>query len=428
MQKEHDIEIHNDEVREIMKEIPGSVLRWGLGVIFLTFFCIIVGSYFFKYPKVVSAPLIITTENPPAQLISKTSGRISHWFHRDGDFVLPQDPVALINSTSDYDAICKLEKILAQMDASAFISDSTLQLLSEKVGLGDLQEQYNQLARNSKEYKQFLQDDILTTKIKIEETKLKRQQENYEMMLQQKELLEEELQLEEKTFSRYEVMINKGGVSESQIDQAKSQLIQARRNFIGFKQNIKSSETNLLTQQRLLLDLNEQRNSETRQFELNINDNVRSLTNQINSWKDRYLICSPIAGRLTLDKFWSENHVIQAGERLATVVPPDSMKIICKAMVPVTGIGEIRIGQKVNIKLSGFPYMEYGMLLGVVESVSLVPEESEYAAFIRLDNMTSSYSEHLRLIQEMDGTAEIVTDDTRAIYRFIQPLKQIIKQ
>ena len=30
-------------------------------------------------------------------------------------------------------------------------------------------------------------------------------------------------------------------------------------------------------------------------------------------------------------------------------------------------------------------------------------------------------------IQEMDGTAEIVTQDTRAIYRFIEPLKLIFQ-
>jgi hypothetical protein len=27
--KKQTIEIHNEEVREIMKEIPGSVIRWG---------------------------------------------------------------------------------------------------------------------------------------------------------------------------------------------------------------------------------------------------------------------------------------------------------------------------------------------------------------------------------------------------------------
>lgn len=427
MKKEHNIEIHNEEVREIMGSIPGWTIRWGLTVIFLICSGIIVGSYFFSYPKVVSAPMVITTENPPARLISKTSGRITHWFYHDGDYVLPQSPVALIDNTASYDDITYVDEILNGMDTLNLQSGVQFPQLREKTELGELQESYSQFLRNSNEYIQYLKDDFLTGKILLEESKLKQQEESYQMMLAQKALLKEELKLEEKTFSRYQPMMEKGGVSETETDQAKARLIQAQRSFISFKQSLKSTESNLLVQKRALIDLQEQRKSDIRMFEMDIADNVRTLKNGINSWKDHYMVCSPIPGKLTLDKFWSENHVIQAGECLATIVPPDSIKIICKAIVPATGIGEIHSGQKVNVKLSGFPFMEYGILSGKVESISLVPVENQYSVFIRIDNMVSSYSEHLKLIQEMDGTAEIVTQNTRAIYRFIQPLKLIFQ-
>jgi len=69
--RKQNIEIHNEEVREIMKEIPGSIIRWGLAIIFLIFVSIIIGSYFFQFKEIVSAPLIITTTNPPAPIIAK---------------------------------------------------------------------------------------------------------------------------------------------------------------------------------------------------------------------------------------------------------------------------------------------------------------------------------------------------------------------
>ncbi len=66
------------------------------------------------------------------------------------------------------------------------------------------------------------------------------------------------------------------------------------------------------------------------------------------------------------------------------------------------------------------------MLIGKVSAVSLVPEDNGYIVEIRLnDGMMSSYSEQLKLIQEMDGTAEIITNEMRMIYRFISPLKAI---
>jgi hypothetical protein len=62
MAKRHNIEIHNEEVREIMNEIPGSLIHWGLTVIFLIFAFIIVGSYFFKFRGIVTAPLVIANK------------------------------------------------------------------------------------------------------------------------------------------------------------------------------------------------------------------------------------------------------------------------------------------------------------------------------------------------------------------------------
>ncbi len=59
--------------------------------------------------------------------------------------------------------------------------------------------------------------------------------------------------------------------------------------------------------------------------------------------------------------------------------------------------------------------------------VSLVPIEEGYIVEIRLsDGMLSSYSEHLKLVQEMDGTADIITGEMRMIYRLINPLKSLV--
>jgi hypothetical protein len=41
--------------------------------------------------------------------------------------------------------------------------------------------------------------------------------------------------------------------------------------------------------------------------------------------------------------------------------------------------------------------------------------------------MTSTYSEKIRFIHEMDGTADIITKDTRLINRFLSPFRSAIK-
>ena len=120
--------------------------------------------------------------------------------------------------------------------------------------------------------------------------------------------------------------------------------------------------------------------------------------------------------------------MINAGERLATIIPNEETIIIARAFIPSSGLGKVEPGQKVNIKLSGFPYLEYGVLTGVVNTISLIPEEEGYVAEIKLsDGMKSSYSETLIFIQQMDGTADIITEETRLIYRLINPLRTLVQ-
>ncbi len=426
MAKKQNIEIHNEEVREIMKEIPGSVIRWGLAIIFLIFVSIIVGSYFFQFKEIVSAPLIITTTNPPAPIISKASGRITHWFVSDGQTVERGNNIAVIKNSTNMEDFYRAENIVLQLDFLKFKDNFDKVVLPEKLALGELQDIYNQLYNNWNNYKDYVEFNFLPQKIELLRQQMIKQEQHYQLTLLQQKMMEDELEITRNGLKRQESMLNKGGVSEVQIEEARGRVIQSERAYTSFIASVKTTEINLISQKRSLLELQEQHSKEIEQFEQNISDNIKTLKNQFNNWRDNYLLTSPIKGTVTLTTFWSENHVVNAGERLATVVPNDSSLIICRAIVPSSGIGKVKIGQKVNIKLAGYPYMEHGMLTGEVSNVSLVPEKEGYFVEISLnEGMKSSYSEQLKLVQEMDGTAEIIADEMRMIYRFINPLKMI---
>jgi multidrug resistance efflux pump len=426
MQKKQTIEIHNEEVREIMKEIPGSLIRWGLAIIFMIFVSIIIGSYFFQFKEIVSAPLIITTTNPPAPIISKASGRITNLFVSDGQTVEGGDNIALIKNSTNIEDFYRAENIVLQLDSLKIKNNLDKVVLPEKLALGELQDIYNQLYNNWNNYRDYIEYNFLPQKIGLLRQQMVKQEQHYQLTLQQQKMMEDELEISRKGLKRYESMLNKGGVSEVQIEEARGRVIQSERAFTSFIASVKTTEINVINQKRSLLELQEQHSKEVEQFEQNISDNIRTLKNQFKNWRDNYLLTSPINGTVTLTTFWSENHVVNAGERLATVVPNDSSLIICRAIVPSSGIGKVKIGQKVNIKLAGYPYMEHGMLTGEVSNVSLVPEKEGYFVEISLnEGMKSSYSEQLKLVQEMDGTAEIIADEMRMIYRFINPLKML---
>jgi hypothetical protein len=120
---------------------------------------------------------------------------------------------------------------------------------------------------------------------------------------------------------------------------------------------------------------------------------------------------------------------VKAGEVVATVVPDGETAVTGRMYIPSTGFGKVATGQTVNVKLNGYPYMEYGILKGEILSVSAVPDaEKGYVADVRFPkNLVTSYGKELSMIQQMDGQAEIITGDKRLIARFFDPIKALFK-
>ena len=67
---------YSDEAQSILGRAPSWVVRWGITVVFLIFVGIIVGCYFIKYPDTIEAPAVITTVNPPSDLVARYDGLI----------------------------------------------------------------------------------------------------------------------------------------------------------------------------------------------------------------------------------------------------------------------------------------------------------------------------------------------------------------
>jgi multidrug resistance efflux pump len=423
------IEIYSEEVQDILGPIPGRLINWGATIIFSIFLMLITGSYFFTFNEVISAPMVITTSSPPAPLIAKTSGRISKLYVIDGQTVTTGSCVALINNPAQVADVMELEQVISSINGKILTEMVVKTALPDNLMLGDMQELYNLFLKNWRGYHQYVTDQPLLKRIELLKKEMAGHEKNYNLSLGQKDLVEKEFELAKKRYARYQSLEGKGGVSESELDNAMSSLIQSERAYYAFMGSLQSLEIGLIGQKRALLEMQEQHSSNIVQFETDISENIRAIGNSIRNWKTNYLLSAPIDGVVTLTKFWSENHVISAGERLATVVPKASQTIICRALVSSTGIGKVEPGQKANLKLSGYPFMQYGILRGTVKTISLVPEGDGYIVEIDLkEGMKSNYSEQLKLIQEMGGTAEIVTRRSRVINRFINPLKSIVKE
>jgi multidrug resistance efflux pump len=420
-------EIHSEEIQELMGFIPKGVVRWGLTVIFLTLSGIIIGSFFFKSPEIITAPMVLTTENPPVALLSKSTGKIDRLFVQDGQKLDAGTLVALINNPTNYqDYLFLKEGFSAGSDTSSWDQQVLTIVLPGQLTLGELQASYSSFLKNRNSFKHYLKQNLIPQKIELLKKQIAKQKEYYQTQLRQKDIQLKDLSLSGKAFDRDSLLFIKQAISESEYEKARQTLLVKKSTSVGFDASLKNTESSVLQMQQNSVELQMQHEKELAQFRLDLDETKQNLENLMHQWEEKYIVASPIEGKITYTSVWTENQEVKAGELIGTVIPQGDLTIIAKAIIPTAGFGKVEVGQRVNIKLAGFPYMQFGMLKGRIRSVSLVPESKGYVAEIELkEGMTSSYKENLKFIQQMDGTAEIVTKDLHLIYRFVNPLRAL---
>ncbi len=419
-------------MQEVMSEIPGRFLRWGMLLFFAIILAILAVSWFINYPDIVTAPVTLTTYNSPASLIAKSGGTITGLFVKNEDKVTINQPIALIGNQAEWEDVKKLAVFLDSIgnpeDWQGVVNNLTP---PGSLMLGEMQSSFIKFSAFHKQFSDYLSKAYIPSKLDILAKQILRQEEYIGEQKNQLKLSEEDLRLSFKSYSRDSGLFVKdnNSISLNQLEKSKQALLQKQVSFSALRSSVKNNESSLLKLKESRLDLKNQFENEKGRYNSDLSESLQLLQVSLGQWRDKYLITSPVEGKITFTVFWNVNQVIKAGELFATIIPEDPNRIIVRAMIAPAGLGRVRAGQEVNIKLSGFPYMEFGVIKGRIRTISMVPTEEGYIAEIDpLNGMRSSYGIDISFISEMTGTADIITDKKRLIYRFIKPLNDIINK
>ena len=69
------------------------------------------------------------------------------------------------------------------------------------------------------------------------------------------------------------------------------------------------------------------------------------------------------------------------------------------------------------------------MVKGIVKNISLVPADNNYAVEVEFpEGLKTNYGKTLAFGQQMQGSAEIITDNVRLLVRLFNPLKALLKE
>src|SRR5690606_28303816 len=281
---------------------------WGIILFTVIVMVLFVGSYFFKYPDVVQSRVTISPDNPPANVIARSTGKIDEIFVVNNQLVEEGNPLAVIQNPATTSDMLRLVATLKEIEFSPTDPTSIYDLVAgESYGLGAIQPAFNAFIKAVNDYKNFGQLNYYKQKVAYQKQQLALQEEAYSEMLNQIPLTGESYKTSRAIFERDSILHLKRVISDNEFDLSKQVYIQEGRTHSNFHSSLKQQELQISKNRENLLDLEREAFDKESAYLLAFQTALNELTAQVRSWEQSFLLSSPVNGKVYLMGPWSKN-------------------------------------------------------------------------------------------------------------------------
>jgi multidrug resistance efflux pump len=417
--EENELVIRSEEVNEILTDTPKWILRWGISIVFILILTGITISYFIKYPDVLTANITLTTLNPPINIVAKSNGKITHLLVKDKELINAYQPIGVVENTANYTDVLSLLRTCTKLNEQLKISDTLFNIsLKDSLKTGEITPFYLQFIKSIKDLNLYKSVNPFNKQIVL----LKKDLSNFNSLIakfqKQIRINDEQLKLAENDFNRDKKLYEQQAISAREFETQKKSYLNAQNSNQQSKIVLDNTNIQINGIEKNILQLQIQDYQEQTKLKNELAQQLKTLINEINKWKQQYIIESPVNGKVTFFNVWSINQNVKVGDELFAVVPEQEQHFIGKCTLPLNNTGKLAIGQKVNIKLDNYPYNENGILEGIVKNISEVPSKDSYAIDVALSNgLITSYNKTLIYREQMKGKADIITKNISVMDR-----------
>lgn len=130
--EEDRIELHSDEVQDIISRPPSSLIKYGITVIAAVVALVVIGSFIFRYPDVVQGRVVVTGDTPPNRIVARADGRLQELRLADGQQVSKGAIIAVVENTANTDDVVSVKQAVGKLSVSGepipFAADQSLRL------------------------------------------------------------------------------------------------------------------------------------------------------------------------------------------------------------------------------------------------------------------------------------------------------------
>jgi HlyD family secretion protein len=155
---------------------------------------------------------------------------------------------------------------------------------------------------------------------------------------------------------------------------------------------------------------------------------VQTLQSLVNDWIKKYVLLSPVTGKLSYIVPIQENQFLKAGKLLGFVNPPDT-KFYAEVNLPQNNFGKTDTGQQVQLRFDAYPYQEFGYVKGRLGYITDFATDSGFLAHIQLPNgLFTNQRKTLHYRDGLKAEAQIITKDMRLMQRFYNNVVGAVKR
>ena len=419
-------ELLSEEVREIISYQPHWIVRKGNTIFCLVLLFLLMLACVIKYPDVVSAPARLTAANPPMVVNAKKGGRLIKLFVSNEQQVSKGIHLGFIESGVEYAEAMKLQQwvdnTIKEVQAGRYNTLLT-NPLPELINLGSLQVSYQEFENQLQYTKQTLANGYFNKKSNALQKDLQYLSAIKNNAYQQQDLISADKQLQQKEYEVYELLAKDKVIAPMELNQYKSKLIAKEQNLKQVDVVLTNTDITSHSKKKEILDLHKQVADQQQTFY----SSLLNLKSMIEEWVEQFVLIASENGKLVFSSSLLENELVSAGQNLFYIIPPQSQFYV-EITASQNGLGKIKPGQKVMLKVNSYPSQEFGSIVGTVNYIADIPNSKD--SFLIKANlpggMKTNYGKTLLFKAGLTAQAEIITDDRKLIDRLAGQLRNIL--
>lgn len=408
--------LRSEETQEIISRKPGIFEKWALLIFLFAIVAILATASFIKYPDVVEGNAVLTGKNAPKEIVPRQSGRLTGLFVENNRPVKANQVIGWIESAADPEEIMKLSEMLdkgAQL-LSGNKAEELSGLFKERLEhLGELQGSYQTFVTAWQQFNDYLVNGYYANRKNLLLNDIRSLQTIREKMMEQKQLKISENEMAKKSFEMNEYLFKEKVISAEEFRVAKTAYTNKLAEIPQLESAIISHGNQVREKQKEIDELDHDILQQKKLFE----QALYTLKSGAEDWIIRFVIRSPVDGRLTFVLPLQKNQFIEQGKLIGYVSPADA-SYYAEIKLSQNNFGKVDTGMHVQLRFDAYPYQEIGFVEGKLKYISDMSVNSGFLG--RVDLPEGLHTTRKRTLQFKNGLkakALVITRDMTLLQR-----------